>query len=40
MPGWIVGTAGAVRYPLPDTKTRAKENRENVYGYLLVTVHS
>jgi len=38
LPGWIVGTAGAVRYPLPDTKGRAKEHRENVYGYLLVTV--
>jgi len=39
LPGWIVGTAGAVRYALPDTKTRAKDARENVYGYLLVTVH-
>jgi hypothetical protein len=39
LPGWIVGTAGAVRYTLPDAKTRVKDARENVYGYLLVTVH-
>jgi Calcineurin-like phosphoesterase len=38
LPGWIAGTAGAVRYPLPDTKGRAREHRENIYGYLLVTV--
>jgi hypothetical protein len=38
LPGWIVGTAGALRYALPDTMGRAKEHRENVYGYLLVTV--
>jgi hypothetical protein len=39
LPGWIVGTAGAVRYTLPDTKTRVKDARQDVYGYLLVTVH-
>lgn len=38
--GWIVGTAGAVLYPLPDSKDSAKPNdaRRNVYGYLLGTV--
>ena len=34
-----MGTAGTVRYVLPDTKTRVKDAREHVYGYLLVTVH-
>ena len=32
LPGWIVGTAGAVRYPLPAANGAA------VYGYLLGTV--
>lgn len=39
LPGWIVGTAGAVRYPLPALASRSKEARTNVYGYLLGTVH-
>ena len=39
IPGWIVGTAGAVRYPLPQEASAAKEKREKVYGYLLATVH-
>lgn len=39
LPGWIVGTAGAVRYPLPPLANRAKEAKEKVYGYLLGTVH-
>ena len=39
LPGWIVGTAGAVRYALPPDATRAKEARTKVYGYLLGTVH-
>jgi hypothetical protein len=39
MPGWIVGTAGAVRYALPPDAPRAKEARTKVYGYLLGTVH-
>jgi hypothetical protein len=34
--GWIVGTAGAVRYPLP--KDRPKTAKTDVYGYLLATV--
>jgi len=39
LPGWIVGTAGAMRYPLPPTANRAKDARQKVYGYLLGTVH-
>jgi hypothetical protein len=39
LPGWIVGTAGAVRYALPPDAPRAKEARTKVYGYLLGTVH-
>jgi hypothetical protein len=40
LPGWIVGTAGAVRYPLPATASRAKEARQKIYGYLLGNVHT
>jgi hypothetical protein len=40
LPGWIVGTAGAVRYALPPTACRAKEARTKVYGYLLGTAHA
>ncbi len=41
LPGWIVGTAGAVRYVLPPEadRARAKDARTKVYGYLLGTVH-
>ena len=39
LPGWIVGTAGAVRYRLPANLTGAKQARTDVYGYLLATVH-
>jgi len=36
LPGWIVGTAGAIRYPLPaNPPSNAKTD---VYGYLLGTV--
>jgi len=34
LPGWIIGTAGAPRYPLPARKADAKDARTNVYGYL------
>ena len=40
IPGWIVGTAGAVRYPLPAGAAQAKEAKTNVYGYLLATVQA
>jgi hypothetical protein len=36
LPGWIVGTAGAVRYALPDTPPSTAKT--DVYGYLLATV--
>lgn len=37
--GWIVGTAGAVRYSLPkDPRGKPDDERTNVYGYLLGTV--
>jgi len=38
LPGWIVGTAGAVRYALPEASDQAKEAKTKVYGYLLATV--
>jgi hypothetical protein len=38
--GWIVGTAGAHRNPLPpDLWKNAKDARTNIYGYLLGTVN-
>jgi hypothetical protein len=39
LPGWIVGTAGAQRYPLPPDYKDAKIAKTNVYGYLLATVN-
>jgi hypothetical protein len=36
LPGWIVGTSGAIRYRLPDTATPGAKT--DVYGYLLATV--
>jgi len=39
LPGWIVGTAGAVRYALPPDSSHAKEARTKIYGFLLGTVH-
>jgi hypothetical protein len=38
LPGWIIGTAGAVRYALPPEKVDAKAAATNVYGFLLATV--
>lgn len=38
LPGWIVGTAGAVRYRLPQDLTGASDPQTDVYGYLLATV--
>ena len=40
LPGWIVGTAGAVRYRLPPGVTGATIARTDVYGYVLATVMS
>jgi Calcineurin-like phosphoesterase len=38
LPGWIVGTAGAERYPLPGDSASARAAETNVYGFLLATV--
>jgi hypothetical protein len=38
LPGWIVGTSGAIRYRLPATAAQAKFARTDVYGYLLGSV--
>lgn len=40
LPGWIVGTAGAMRYVLPAAASRATEARQKIYGYLLGTAHA
>lgn len=40
LPGWIVGTAGAVRYPLPADTSGAGAAMTNVYGYLLGALHA
>jgi hypothetical protein len=39
LPGWIVGTAGAVRYTLPSHAASARAARTNVYGFLTGTVN-
>lgn len=38
LPGWIVGTAGAIRYKLPPETTPAQHAQTEVYGYMLATV--
>ncbi len=38
LPGWVVGTAGAERYPLPAGVEPGNNAKEHVYGYLLGTV--
>ncbi len=35
LPGWIVGTAGAVRYQLPKDLEGAEGSQNDLYGYLL-----
>jgi hypothetical protein len=35
LPGWVVGTAGAVRYPLPPGVVPGPDAQTYVYGYLL-----
>jgi len=39
LPGWIIGTAGAERYPLPPAAGDAKAAKTNGYGYLVATVN-
>ena len=38
LPGWIVGTSGAIRYRLPETASQSRLARTDVYGYLLGSV--
>src|ERR1700735_437856 len=38
LPGWIVGTAGAIRYALPVDHSGANTAETNVYGFLLAEV--
>ncbi len=38
LPGWIIGTAGAVRYSLPPDHSLANASQTYVYGYLSGTV--
>lgn len=38
LPGWIAGTAGAERYPLPDGVSPSSTAMQDTYGYLLGTV--
>lgn len=38
LPGWIVGTAGAERYPLPAGKDDAAQSLQHIYGYLSARV--
>ena len=38
IPGWIVGTTGAVRYALPPGAAQAKEAKTNIYGFLVGAV--
>lgn len=40
LPGWVVGTAGAVRYKLPPDLPAGTKSLEHVYGYLLGSVAS
>jgi hypothetical protein len=40
IPGWIIGTAGAVRYRLPPRLGSARLAKTDVYGYLVGTVMS
>lgn len=40
LPGWIVGTAGAVRYALPEESALARSAETNVYGFLTGTVQT
>jgi hypothetical protein len=39
LPGWVIGTAGAERYLLPDGIEQGAQAREHTYGYLLADVN-
>jgi hypothetical protein len=38
LPGWIIGTAGALRYKLPADLTPVQHAQTNAYGYMIATV--
>ena len=38
LPGWIIGTAGAVRYRIPPEAGPAQKAQTDVYGYMIGTV--
>jgi hypothetical protein len=38
LPGWIVGTAGAERYVLPEGATMADAAQTDIYGFMVGTV--
>jgi hypothetical protein len=38
LPGWIVGTAGAVRYRLPPKVSQGSKAMTDVYGYMVANV--
>jgi hypothetical protein len=38
LPGWIMGSAGAVRYRLPTDRALSTIDKTDVYAYLLGTV--
>ena len=38
LPGWIVGTAGAQRYKLPEARAEARVAKNNIYGFLVGAV--
>jgi hypothetical protein len=38
LPGWIVGTGGAQRLPLPSESVQAQAAETNVYGFLVGTI--
>ncbi len=38
LPGWIIGTAGAVRYRIPPEAGAAQKAQTDVYGYMIGTV--
>src|SRR5579862_5456409 len=38
LPGWIMGSAGAVRYRLPADRALSNIDKTDVYAYLLGTV--
>jgi hypothetical protein len=38
--GWLIGTAGAQRYKLPDGVMASNGAKQDTYGYLLLTAHN